>query len=164
MSTHICCDRQLPTIIKRLTAYQNRAPIRLRIVTMHIKEFEVEDGRRFSDTILKLRTYKNATVSILVDRKWILRAKLKNGGNKPQFIQDLEDMGVRIMAVRDLHAKIILLSSGKRKALLVGSANFTSTAIHKQHEADVYFDNDNLHVIDEMDKYITKLYQNAVPV
>lgn len=164
MSTHVCCDREIPTVIKRLTAYQNPEPIHLRIITMHIKEFEVDNGKKFSDAILKLRTYKDATVSILVDRRWISKAKQANGGNTPPFIQNLENMGVRIMSVRGLHAKMIFLSSGKRKSLLIGSANLTPTAMHKHHEADIYLNNDNLHVIDEMNKYIINLFQNARPI
>jgi hypothetical protein len=162
MTIIACCDRELPKVVKTLTAYQLPGPIHLRIVSPHISEFDIE-SEAFSARLLKLKSYKNATISLLVDRKWISDYVLENG-QKPELVEGLEEIGVNIMTVRDLHAKIMLLNAGKEKALLMGSSNFTRTAMHISHEAGVYLLNDTSGVIERIDEYVTGLYRYAQPM
>lgn len=158
-----CCDRELPSRVKTLIAYQLRAPIDLRIITPHISDFDVE-GKNFLQRVIELRSHKNAKISLLVDRKWITDYQLKNGGQKPEFIKTLEDIGVSVLTIRNLHAKILLLTAGKEKALLLGSSNFTQTGMYISHEADIYFLNDNSGVFEDIEGYVTKLYRDAQPI
>jgi HKD family nuclease len=158
-----CCDRELPNAVKTLIAYQLPAPIDLRIITPHITDFDIE-GKNFSQRVMELRSYKGAKISLLVDRKWITDYQLKNEGQKPEFIEALEDIGVSVLTVRNLHAKILLLTAGKEKALLIGSSNFTQTGMYISHEADIYFLNDNSGVLEDIESYVTKLYMNAQPI
>ena len=162
MTIRACCDRELPGVVKTLTACQLPAPIHLRIVSPHVSEFDIE-SEAFAKRLLKLISHKNAAISLLVDRKWISDCILKNG-QKPKLIEELEEIGVNIMTVRDLHAKIILLDAGKEKALLMGSSNFTHTAMHISHEAGVYLLNDVSGVIERIDEYVSRLYRFAQPM
>lgn len=110
-----------------------------------------------------LKFSKNATVSVLVDRKWISNFVSKNG-EKPEIITQLEEAGVNILTVRNLHAKIALLKAGKEETLLVGSSNFTKTAMYLSHEAGIYILNDDSGTFKELDYYITELFKSAQPI
>lgn len=157
-----CCDRELPEIVKTLLAYQLPEPIHLRIVSPRITPFDL-NGKSFSEKISKLRSFKNATISVLVDRKDISDYLQKNG-HKPQIITELENVGVNISSVRNLHAKIVFLEAGNDKALLVGSSNLTKTGMHKSHETGIYLLNEDPKVFEKMNRYITWLFELAEPL
>lgn len=157
-----CYDRKLPEVVKRLTAYQLPEPIHLRIVSPLISDFTL-DRKSFSERLLMLRFYKNATVSVLVDRKWVSNFISKNG-EKPEIIAQFEEAGVNVLTVRNLHAKIALLKAATEKALLVGSSNFTKTAMYLSHEAGIYMLNDGSGAFEELDYYVTKLFKSAQPI
>jgi phosphatidylserine/phosphatidylglycerophosphate/cardiolipin synthase-like enzyme len=157
-----CYDRQLPEVVKRLTAYQLPEPIHLRVVSPQISDFDL-DRKSFSERLLMLRFYKNAAISVLVDRKWVSDFVSKNG-EKPDIIVQLEEADINVMTVRNLHAKIALLKTGRTKALLVGSSNYTKTAMYISHEVGIYMLNDDSGTFEELDYYVTKLFKSAQPI
>jgi phosphatidylserine/phosphatidylglycerophosphate/cardiolipin synthase-like enzyme len=157
-----CCDRELPEIIKALTAYQVREPVHLRIISPHVENFNL-NNKSFSQRVMMLRSFKNATVSILVDKKEMNKF-LRRYGHKPEIITELEDAGVNVLTVRDLHAKIVFLEAGKEKALLIGSSNLSKTAMYKSHEAGIYMLNDDPKVFERIGRYISWLFSLAQPI
>lgn len=162
MTIKACYDRQLPEVVKRLTAYQLPEPIHLRVVSPQISDFDL-DGKSFSERLLMLRSYKNAAISVLVDRKWVSDFVSKNG-EKPDIIVQLEEADINVMTVRNLHAKIALLKTGRKKALLVGSSNYTKTAMYISHEAGIYMLGDGSGTFEELDYYVTELFKSAQPI
>lgn len=162
LTIKVCYDRELPEVVKRLTAYQLSEPIHLRMVSPWISDFAL-DRKSFSERLLMLRSHRNAAVSVLVDRKWVSDFVSKNG-EKPEIITQLEEAGVNVLTVRNLHAKIALLKAGKEKALLVGSSNFTKTAMYISHEAGIYMLNDDSGAFEELDYYVTELFKSAQPI
>lgn len=155
-------DRELPRVVRTLTAYQLPAPVHLRVVSPQISDF-VLDKKSFTKRLLMLRSFKNATISMLVDRKWISDFVLKYG-QKPEIVTQLEEAGVNILTVRNLHSKIILLEAGKENALLVGSSNFTKTAMYISHEAGISILNDNSGAFEKIAFYVTELFKWAQPL
>lgn len=162
MVIEACCDRKLPEILKRLTAYQLSEPVHLRIVSPHIDNFDI-GKKTFLQRIVMLRSSRNASVSILIDLKEIVEYVSKYGC-KPKMIKELEEAGANILAVRDLHAKIVFLEAGNDKALLVGSSNFTKTGMRISHEAGIYMLNDDPKVFETIGQYINWLFGLARPI
>ncbi len=162
MVVKACCDRELPEIVKRLTAYQRREPVHLRIISPHVSDFDL-NNESFSKRITMLRSSRNATISILIDRKEISKF-LRKYGHKPGILTELEETGVNILTVRDLHAKIVFLEAGKEKALLVCSSNLTKTGMHISHETGIYMLNDDPKVFERIERYINWLFKLAQPI
>lgn len=100
---------------------------------------------------------------MLVDRKWITNF-IKENGQKPEMLTQLEDAGMNILTVRNLHAKIILLEAGKETAMLVGSGNFTKTAMYISHELGICMFNDVSGAFQRIDYYVTELFKSAKPI
>ena len=162
MTIKACYDRNLPEVVKRLTAYQLPKPIHLRVVSPQISDFDL-NGKSFSERLLMLRSYTNAAVSVLVDRKWVSDFVSKNG-EKPEMIMQLEEADINVLTVRNLHAKIAILKTGKKRALLVGSSNYTKTAMYISHEAGIYMLDDDSGTFEEFDYYVTELFKSAQPI
>jgi len=162
MTIQASCDRELPNAVKSLTAYQMSPPVHLRIVSPQVSDFPL-DNKSLSKRLLMLKSFRSATISILVDRKWIANFITKNG-QKPKIIAKLEEAGVNILTVRNLHAKIVLLEAGKENALLVGSSNFTNTAMYLSHEACICILNDNSGAFEKIHYYVTELFKWARPI
>lgn len=162
MTIKVCYDREYPNLVKSLTAYQLPAPVHLRIVSPQVSDFTL-NKKLFSQKLVILKSSKNATISMLVDRKWITNF-IKENGQKPEMLTQLEDAGMNILTVRNLHAKIILLEAGKETAMLVGSGNFTKTAMYISHELGICMFNDVSGAFQRIDYYVTELFKSAKPI
>jgi len=114
------------------------------------------DSKTLLDKIKTLVTRKNASIVIVLDRK-SHNNYIKQHGTLPPALKTLEDLGVRIQTVRDVHAKIIMVENNQDKCLLVTSANLTHTAYHKNHELGIYFHNEREDIYDSFAEYIKDL-------
>ena len=148
-------DRQLLDRLKSMLAYQRRQPIHLRLVSQHIFDFSL-DGNSIFQILKRLRTSKNASITLLLDKKRYLSA--------PQIIkteiQKLEDVGVKVHAIRNLHAKIVTVENNQEKCVLVTSANLSNRAYYRAHEVGLYCHNDIHGIFDDIKKYITELIKS----
>ncbi|MDH5771285.1 MAG: hypothetical protein OEZ25_08370 [Candidatus Bathyarchaeota archaeon] len=61
-------DRELIQILRSVLAKERREPIHIRLVSPHIRDFEV-DGEGFLERLTVLKTRKNAAIFLLLDKK-----------------------------------------------------------------------------------------------
>jgi len=145
-------DRDLPNRLSSMLAYQRRGPIHLRLVSQHIFDFML-DGTSIFQILKRLKTKKNASIALLLDRKRYADAP----ENIKKEIQELEDIGVKFHKIRNLHAKLVTVENNQEKCLLVTSANLSHNAYHKAHEVGLYCQNHDESVFDSFKTYITRL-------
>lgn len=150
-------DRELPDKLKSMLAYQRRAPLHIRLVSQHIYDFSL-DGTSIFEILRKLRTRKDASIALLLDRKRYQEASLAI----KEEIQKLEGIGVRFHTVRDLHAKIVTVENNQEKCALVTSANLSHHAYYESHEIGLYCQ-DICEVFKSIKKYITHLIMGQNP-
>lgn len=154
-------DRELVVVLRSLLAKERREPIHIRLVSPHIGEFEV-NGKSLLERLTVLRTKKDASVLLLLDRK-AHNKYIKQHGDLPDEIKRLQDLGVRVQTIRDLHAKIVMVENKQQKCLLVTSANLTGTAYLKSHEVGIYIQSEREDIYDSFNKYVTKLLKKINP-
>jgi len=152
MTVKAVLDRGFTKVLSALLAKERREPIHIRLVSPHLGDFEM-NGKSLVEKLTVLRTRKNASVLLLLDRKEH-KNYIKQHGELPEKLRVLQDLGVRIQTVRNLHAKIVMVENKIEKCLLVSSANLTDTAYNKNHEAGVYIQNEHEEVYDSFRKYI----------
>lgn len=103
-------DRNLPNRLSSMLAYQRREPIHLRLVSQHIFDFKL-DGTSIFQILKRLKTKKNASIALLLDRKRYADAP----ENIKKEIQELEDIGVKFHKIRNLHAKLVTVENNQVK-------------------------------------------------
>ena len=146
------CDRQIRDTVGRMLAYQHNAPIHIRIVSPLIHDAVLSDGEMLSKKINKLIKFKDARVTLVVNRDFLEEDKVEI-----ELLERLEDMGVKIHCKRNLHAKTILLESRTDKCVLIMSANLTPTGLGTQNEIGVYFLNELDCVHNKIYDYVTNM-------
>lgn len=151
-------DRELIQVLRSLLAKERREPIHIRLVSPHIGDFEA-NGETLLEKLTVLRTKKNAAILLLLDRK-SHNNYIKQHGDLPDEIKKLQDVGVRVQTIRNLHAKIVMVENKREKCLLVTSANLTDTAYHKSHEVGIYIQSEREDIYDSFGKYVTELLKS----
>lgn len=154
-------DRELIQILCSVLAKERREPIHIRLVSPHIGDFEV-DGESFLERLTVLKTRKNAAIFLLLDKKEH-NNYIKQHGDLPDEIKRLEDLGVRIQTIRNLHAKLVMVENKQEKCLLVTSANLTDTGYHKSHEVGIYIQSEREDIYGSFVQYLTKVLKIINP-
>ena len=150
-------NRELPVRLESILSYQRREPIHLRLVSQHILDFDL-DGISIFTILKRLKTRKNANITIILDKK-----TYRNTSQKVIFkLNELEDLGINIHIIRNLHAKIITVENNHEQCLLVTSANLSHNAYFVAREAGIYFQNDQDGIFNSFKKYITDLIKTSI--
>jgi len=144
-------DRQIRDAVGKLLAYQRDAPIHIRIVSPIIHDTELSDGYMLSQKINRLIKFKDARITLIVNKK------REEDPQEEELLQKLEDIGVKVHRKKELHVKTILLDSRRDKAVLITSANLTPTGLGLQKEIGVYFLNQLNHIYEKIYRYVTHL-------
>jgi phosphatidylserine/phosphatidylglycerophosphate/cardiolipin synthase-like enzyme len=148
-------DRELPKRLKSMLAIERPEPINMHLVSQHILDFML-DGANIFHILKRLRTMKNANVVLLLDRK-----RFKNAPTKIKAeIKNLEDVGVRIHTIRNLHAKIVIVEDNQDRNILITSANLSHQGYYVSHEVGLYcYDcsRDDKEFFNTFSRYITNL-------
>lgn len=145
-------DREIPVIVDRLLAHQRDAPIYIRIMSPIIGEVELPRGKNLSEKITKLIKFKNAKVTLIVN-PWLMDEVKKES----EYLQQLEEIGVKVHRKRKIHAKAILLESKRDKAILITSANFTESGFNINKEIGIYILNELCNIYDTIYNYTNEL-------
>lgn len=148
-------DRELPKRLKSMLAIERPEPINIHLVSQHIFDFLL-DATSIFQILKRLRTVKNANVVLLLDRKKFLVAPAKIRAE----IKNLEDVGVRVHTIRDLHAKIVTVEDNQGKYILLTSANLSHQGYHESHEVGLYCYDcriDDEEFFNTFSRYITNL-------
>lgn len=151
-------DRELIQVLHSLLAKERREPIHIRLVSPHIGDFQVL-GENLMKKLVILRTRKSAAILLLLDKR-SHNNYIKLHGDIPEEVKRLQDAGVRVQTIRNLHAKIVMVENRQEKCLLVSSANLTDTAYRKNHEVGIYIQSEREDIYVSFGKYITNLLKS----
>ena len=152
--TIICVfDRELPQRLMSLLSVQRREPIHIRLVSQHFLDFKL-DGLSIFTILKRLKTKKNANITLLIDKKRYIK---NTSISIKQKIQQLVDIGINFHTINNLHAKIVTVENNQEKCLLITSANLSYRAYFKAHEAGLYLHNHDEEIFNKFKRYITHL-------
>lgn len=145
------CDREIIPKIDTLFAYQRDAPIIVRITSPIVTNTGLT-GKTFIQKINDLRTHKGARVILIVNTK-----DAQQNTTMSNYLQELEDIGVKIHYRNKIHAKIILVEGGNDKGLLLTTSNFTRRGLHVSRETGIYFLNERIDIYDKIKRWVINL-------
>lgn len=140
-----------------------RRPHRILIMAMNVKDFKLDDEKYFlSDKLYWLLDKYKTQISLSI---------LIGGRKKPnEFNEDikslykkLENAGAQIYFHKGVHAKLIVVS-GKEKASLITSANFTKAGFRKQMEIGLVSHNLDQKTYNFLKDFIISKIEKATPV
>ena len=126
---------------------------KLKIFSQHVHEASINDVK-FSKKLEQLVKSKTQVI-IVINRRVLARDK-----KEQEFVQELDEIGVRVYPKKFIHAKLVLLE-GKSEGLLVSSLNITDTAIHQNKEAGIFIEDDEKNLITEAKSYISTILGNT---
>ena len=123
-------ERHRKTILHLL----NKRPKRIRIMSLNFHDTELDGGRTLSQE-LKEMLVRHAVVTIIVGED-PEEMELKD----IEFLQELMDFGANVYHHPRVHAKLFLLQGRNDEVeVVITSANFTPTGLHKNFELGCYF-------------------------
>jgi len=150
-------NQEIRDKINLMLAYQRDDPILVRIICPKIRNVPLtSDGKNLVfDKIKKLIDNRETLVSLIINPTWMINDEDK------KFLDDLKNIGVKIHANNNLHAKLILVQNDNEKLALIGSANISRRGLFGHDEASVFFLNKDEQVYEKLFDYITRMLKRA---
>jgi HKD family nuclease len=138
------------------TAFRNllnaqRRPTVVRILTYSIGQFVVNNSVSFLRKVRMLIS-SDVTVTVIFGRD-----PGRMSDERMQFLKELQNSGVKLYHNRRMHAKVILSKRGTSYGFLIGSANMTKTAFHKNYEMAIWGDVSHGATCDALESYVQRV-------